>query len=88
MTNITENWGDGVKMYITNYTINEFNRDYPSDKSFCRTPSYIGVSQFPVVLHEDLVNTVGDKPPGSFCTKVKNTVVLIYNCKSLKSCYL
>ena len=26
MTNVEHNWGDGVKMYMDNYTINEFNR--------------------------------------------------------------
>ena len=68
MTNITNNWGDGLKMYVTNYTINHFNRDFPSETSFCRTGS--GMASFPIILHEDLVDPLGSKPAGTSCSKV------------------
>ena len=73
MTDVLDNWGDGIKMYITNYTINEFNRDYPSSGSFCNTPSSIALSHFPAILYEDIVTPTGDKPFGSYCNKVINT---------------
>ena len=69
MTNITDNWGDGIKMYMTNYTIHLFNKDFPPDKSFCRTPSPL-FPNFPILLHEDLVDPIGNKPVGSRCARV------------------
>ena len=70
MTNITDNWGDGIKMYLVNYTINEFNRDFPPEDSFCRTPSIRGTN-YPLLLHEDLIDPIGNKPVGTQCVKVK-----------------
>lgn len=69
MTDVEYNWGDGIKMYIDNYTINEFNRDFPSRESFCRTPS-ISEPSFPILIHEDLINEVGEKPVGTYCLRV------------------
>ena len=69
MTDVQYNWGDGIKMYMDNYTINEFNRDFPSGESFCRTPSANHPS-FPIILHEDIVGPTGDKPVGSSCVRV------------------
>ncbi|KAH3754675.1 hypothetical protein DPMN_189356 [Dreissena polymorpha] len=66
MTDITHNWGDGVKMYVSNYTINEFNRDYPWSDSFCRVASS-NQYMFPITLHQDVVSPIGEKPVGSSC---------------------
>ena len=76
MTNITNNWGDGIKMYVANYTINHFNRDFPAEKSFCRTPSTSNPS-FPILIHEDLVDPLGDKPIGQACSKVMGVVDML-----------
>lgn len=73
MTDVKYNWGDGVKMYISNYTINEFNRNFPPGESFCRTPSVKGLS-YPILLHEDLISPTGDKPVGSSCTRVSSAI--------------
>lgn len=72
MTNITDNWGDGIKMYLVNYTINEFNRDFPPEDSFCRTPSIRGTN-YPLLLHEDLIDPIGNKPVGTQCVKSFDT---------------
>lgn len=72
MTNITDNWGDGIKMYLVNYTIHEFNRDFPPERSFCRTPS-VAVPSFPILLHEDLIDPIGNKPVGTQCVKAFQT---------------
>ncbi|KAK3092533.1 hypothetical protein FSP39_004063 [Pinctada imbricata] len=61
MTDVTNNWGDGVKMYMVNYTIHNFNRQFPSPGSFCRSPSLSGAS-YPMFIYEDIINEQGEKP--------------------------
>ncbi|XP_052783699.1 protein bark beetle-like isoform X2 [Mya arenaria] len=67
MTDIQYNWGDGLKMYMANYTIDEFNRNFPSSTAFCRLSSQT-FSSFPILLHQDLISPVGDKPVGDECS--------------------
>lgn len=78
MTDVEYNWGDGIKMYISNYTINEFNRDYPMDRSFCIVPSVRDPS-FPILIFQDLIGPTGEKDVvGTECNRVCNTKITIH----------
>lgn len=78
MTDVEYNWGDGIKMYISNYTINEFNRDYPMDRSFCIVPSVRDPS-FPILIFQDLIGPTGEKDVvGTECKRVRNIVITIH----------
>ena len=71
-TDVNNNWGDGVKMYVVNYTIHNFNRDYPSAGSFCRASSVLGAS-YPMKIYEDIIDSEGNKPlfDNKNCGKVR-----------------
>lgn len=61
MTNMDNNWGDGVKMYMTNYTIHSFQKDYPNTYSFCRSNA-LAFPRFPITIYENIIDERGQKP--------------------------
>ena len=73
MTNLDNNWGDGLKMYMTNYTINSFQKDYPKGGSFCRSNA-LAFPRFPITIYENIIDEQGNKPDfDSYdCQKVPN----------------
>ena len=73
MTNLDNNWGDGLKMYMTNYTINSFQKDYPKGGSFCRSNA-LAFPRFPITIYENIIDEQGNKPEfDSYdCQKVSN----------------
>ncbi|XP_067681580.1 protein bark beetle-like [Haliotis asinina] len=74
MTNITENWGDGIKMYMSNLTYNDFLTRFPMEKSFCRTPILIGQT-YPVYIYQDIIDFEGNKlVQGISCSKTYQTL--------------
>lgn len=69
VTDITDNWGDGVKMYISNRTIRNFNQNFKTLASFCRQPAGTYPS-YPMLQHENIIDFYGNKPHGYKCGKV------------------
>ena len=70
MTDIEYNWGDGVKMYMKNYTIYDWELKFPSSNSFCRAavPSQLN---YPFFVYENIIDTDGNKPYDSYdCSRV------------------
>jgi len=70
MTDIEDNWGDGVKMYMKNYTIYDWELKFPSSNSFCRAavPSQLN---YPFFVYENIIDTDGNKPYDSYdCSRV------------------
>ncbi|XP_021367968.1 protein bark beetle-like isoform X3 [Mizuhopecten yessoensis] len=71
MTDMDNNWGDGVKMYMTNFTIHDWDSDFPADVSFCRSANLL-YQTYPVLVHENIIDDYGNKPTwdGRDCEKV------------------
>lgn len=73
-TRVTENWGDGVKFYISNLTIHDFRKNFTYKSGFCfqaDNPS----QAYPIFQHLDAVSISGEKLPGLFCTRQFYTLV-------------
>jgi len=69
-TDVDYNWGDGVKMYMTNYTIHDWSKNFPVESSMCRTPS-LSSQTYPVLLFENVIDERGEAGPTE-CLKVKS----------------
>ncbi|XP_076442507.1 protein bark beetle-like [Babylonia areolata] len=54
MTQVTENWGDGIKFYISNLTIHDFQHNFSYASGFCFQPD-LDRQMFPVFQHLDAV---------------------------------
>ena len=76
MTDIDNNWGDGVKMYLTNYTIHHWEDEFPTGNSLCRSIS-LAAQSYPVFLYENLIDHKGDDPEYAQgeCIRVSRPVV-------------
>ncbi|KAL3873370.1 hypothetical protein ACJMK2_036499 [Sinanodonta woodiana] len=70
MTDVLKNWGDGLKMYLVNYTINDFNRNFPSEQTFCQAS--VSSPSFPLLLPGEIIDPLGNKP-GWICSKTINS---------------
>lgn len=69
-TDANNNWGDGVKMYMKNYTIYDWELKYPSSGSFCRA-AVPSEPNYPFFVYENIIDTSGNKPFDSYdCTRV------------------
>lgn len=79
MTDVDNNWGDGVKMYMTNFTIHDWDRDFPASKSFCRSADLI-YQTYPVLMHENIIDDFGNKPEwdGNDCERVYMPMLSLY----------
>ncbi|KAK6181325.1 hypothetical protein SNE40_009204 [Patella caerulea] len=71
-TNITNNWGDGIKMQMRNLTIVDFIKEYPWDDGFCSGVN-IGSQTYPVYEFQDVMSPDGRKPLGSTCDRLFTT---------------
>ncbi|KAK0049320.1 protein bark beetle [Biomphalaria pfeifferi] len=58
MTEVNNNWGDGIKFYISNLTIFDFRIKFPPEKSFCAQVNTEDVT-YPFFQHMDLVQVDG-----------------------------
>ncbi|XP_012945265.1 protein bark beetle [Aplysia californica] len=76
MTEVNNNWGDGIKFYISNLTIFDFRRKFPPHLSFCASSNFEGRT-FPYYEHMDLIQVNGDKltseAVGGYCSRTFKT---------------
>ena len=86
MTDIENNWGDGMKMYMKNYTIYDWDLKFPPTGSFCRAavPSQ---PNYPFFVYENIIDPEGNKPFDNYdCSRVGNFTKHYFNWKDLHSC--
>ena len=73
MTTVSNNWGDGIKFYLTNLTIHDFRKKFSPEYSFCAINSVPGVA-YPFYEWLDLVHVTGDERKSvairGYCTRV------------------
>lgn len=62
-TQLTENWGDGIKFYVSNLTIHDFQTNFTWDSGLCFTGGQTH-QIFPVFLHQDVVSPEGEQKVG------------------------
>ena len=67
---ITDNWGDGIKFHVTNLTIHNFPMNFSFHSGFCFHVSS-GKQMFPIFLHVDAVSFSGDTLPATHCIRVR-----------------
>lgn len=84
MTQVTDNWGDGIKFYISNLTIHDFQKNFTWERGFCNTPSS-GSQVYPVFEHQDIIGPNGENKYNTYCSRVSSldqneiTLLIIWN---------
>nr|KAG5700697.1 hypothetical protein BaRGS_029062 [Batillaria attramentaria] len=72
-TQFTENWGDGIKFYISNLTIHDFAKNFTYGRGFCQSPN-LPNQVYPAFVHQDVVGIDGQTKPGSkYCERSFST---------------
>lgn len=69
MTEVTDNWGDGIKFYISNLTIHDFQKNFTWNMGFCNTNNVVGQS-YPIFQHQDIIGPNGEKTSATKCERV------------------